>query len=445
MLVEKLERCLENIKSKDSEIRSFIEVWEDEVRKKAKDLELKKEKGKLYGYIAAIKDNMLIEGKQITAASKILKGHISTYTATAVKRLIDEDALIIGRTNMDEFAMGSSNENSAYFPTKNPNNLEYVPGGSSGGSAACVAADFCDISLGSDTGGSIRQPASFCGIYGLKPTYGTVSRYGLIAFASSLDQIGPFAKTVDDIKKVYDVIKGFDENDLTTYPEIPEIPPKKIEEITLGIINFDEKGCDDEVINNFQKAINEISKKVKNVKKIEIPHLKYAIGAYYIISSSEASSNLARFDGIRYGRYIEGDDLGESYEKTRGEGFGSEVKRRILLGTYALSAGYYDAYYLKAQKIRALIKKDFDEAFKEADVLMIPTTPTTAFKIGEKISNPLSMYLNDIFTVSVNLAGICGLNIPYGKNEKNLPYGIQLIGNNFCEDYLFETAKGFTV
>ncbi|HOJ86897.1 MAG TPA: amidase family protein, partial [Elusimicrobiales bacterium] len=284
-LAEKVKEHINKIKEKDGEIKSFIEVWEEDSIKRAKELELKKEKGKLYGKIVAIKDNMLFEGKEITAGSKILKGHISAYTATAVKKMLDEDAIIIGRTNMDEFAMGSSNENSAYFPTKNPINTDYVPGGSSGGSAAAVAADFADISLGSDTGGSIRQPASFCGIYGLKPTYGTVSRYGLIAFASSLDQIGPFAKTVEDLKSAYDTIKGFDPNDSTTYKEMKEPSDKKLSDMSLGIIEFDEKGCDEAVIENFNKAIGELSKKTKKTVKIKMPHLKYAISSYYIVAS----------------------------------------------------------------------------------------------------------------------------------------------------------------
>jgi len=440
-LVEKTKNYIEKIKKEDKDIGAFIEIWEEDSIKRAEELEKKENKGKLYGKIVAIKDNILFEGKEITAASKILKNHISTYSATVVKKLLDEDAIIIGRTNMDEFAMGSSNENSSVKITRNPLNPDYVPGGSSGGSAAAVSAGFCDIALGSDTGGSIRQPAAYCGIYGLKPTYGSVSRYGLIAFASSLDQIGPMARNIDDLENAYNVIKGWDENDSTTYKDIPDVTYKKISELTIGVIKFEKKGVDDGVLNSFEKFISELKKKVKNVVKVDIPHLKYAIGAYYIISSSEASSNLARFDGLRYGSYIEGKDLIETYEKTRGELFGPEVKRRIILGTYALSAGYYDEYYLKAQKVRTIIKDDFDEAFKKVDALVIPTTPTPAFKIGEKIDDPLSMYLNDIFTVSVNLCGICAINIPFGKNDKNLPYGMQVIANNFCEKYLFEIGR----
>jgi len=440
-IVEKTKNYVEKIKKEDANIGSFIEIWEEDSIKRALYLSKKQNKGKLYGKIVAIKDNILFEGKEITAASKILKNHISTYSATVVKKLLDEDAIIIGRTNMDEFAMGSSNENSSIKITRNPLNTDYVPGGSSGGSAAAVSAGFCEIALGSDTGGSIRQPAAYCGIYGLKPTYGSVSRYGLIAFASSLDQIGPMAKNIEDLKDAYNTIKGWDPNDATTYKNIVEPPDKKISEISVGVIKFEKKGIDLGLLDSFEKFIDELRKRVKNVVEIEIPHLKYAIGAYYIISSSEASSNLARFDGLRYGSYVEGKDLLEKYEKTRGELFGPEVKRRIILGTYALSTGYYDEYYLKAQKVRTIIKNDFDEAFKKVDVLVIPTTPTPAFKIGEKINNPLSMYLNDIFTVSVNLCGICALNIPFGKNDKNLSYGMQVISNNFCEKYLFEIAK----
>jgi aspartyl-tRNA(Asn)/glutamyl-tRNA(Gln) amidotransferase subunit A len=444
MIVEKTARYLENIKKSDDKIKAFIEVWEYDAMERAKRLEIEvkngRTPGRLYGYVVAIKDNMLYKGKSITAASKILENHISAYTATAIERLLKDDAVIIGRTNMDEFAMGSSTENSSYFSTKNPVNTNYVPGGSSGGSAAAVAADFSDVALGSDTGGSIRQPASFCGVYGLKPTYGTVSRYGLMAFSSSLDQIGPFAKSIDDIKAVYDVIKGYDPKDSTTYKTIPDVQEKKYSELKIGIVDFDTNAMDKGVQSNFEKAIETISK-ISKTKRIKLPHLKYAISTYYIISSSEASSNLSRFDGIRYGRYVEGADINESYGKTRGEGFGSEVKRRIILGTYSLSAGYYDAYYLKAQKARRIIKNDFVEAFKDVDVIMLPTTPTPAFKIGEKINDPLSMYLNDIFTVPVNLAGICAMNVPYGKSYDGLPYGIQFISNNFCESYLFEAAK----
>lgn len=440
-LKEKIEKYINNAKEKNKTLNAFIEIYENEALKQAEEIEEKiknvKKPGRLYGKIIAIKDNILYKGHEITCASKILKNHISTYSATVVKKIIEEDGIIIGRTNMDEFAMGSSTENSVYGPSKNPFNNDYVCGGSSGGSACAAAADMCDISLGSDTGGSIRQPAAFCGVYGLKPTYGTVSRYGLIAFASSLDQIGPFAKKLEDLKIAYETIKGYDENDSTTVKNIPEIKPKKINEMKIGVFK-NLNGCDKDVIENFNRAVNTISQKAEIIE-IDIKTLKYAISAYYIISSSEASSNLARFDGLRYGNYVESEDLISSYESTRAN-FGSEVKRRILLGTYSLSAGYYDAYYLKAQKVRKVIKEEFDRIFKKVDIIMLPTTPTAAFKIGEKIKDPISMYMSDIFTVPVNLAGICAINIPYGKNEKGLPLGIQFIANSFCENYLFEAA-----
>lgn len=443
-IVEKVERYLAEIKNKNDKLGAFVEVWEKDAIHQAENIyrEVKagREPKRLYGYVAGLKDNILLEGKEFTACSKILKNYRATYTATAVKKMIEEDAVFIGRTNMDEFAMGSSTENSAYFPSRNPINPEYVCGGSSGGSACAVAANMCDVALGSDTGGSVRQPAAFCGVWGLKPTYGSVSRYGLIAFASSLDQIGPIAKNVDDLKKVYDVIKGYDPNDNTS--KILEEPPKKsVDEMKVGVINFDKRGVDEDIINAFEKAVEEIKKHVKEIRKIELKHLRYAINAYYIISSCEASSNLARFDGIRYGLRINGDTLDDTYFNTRTYGFGREVKRRIILGTYALSAGYYDEYYLKAQKVRNLIKMEFENAFKDVDILIIPTTPTKPFKIGEKIDDPLKMYLNDIFTVPVNLAGICALSFPWGSSKEGFSHSIQLIGNYFCEEWLFELSR----
>ncbi len=441
-VVEKTQYYIDRIKEKNKILNAFVEVWEDDALNRAKEIETKgrvDKKGKLYGYVIAVKDNILVENKEITACSKILKGHISTYTATAVKKLIDEDAVIIGRTNMDEFAMGSSTENSAYFPSRNPINPEFVCGGSSGGSACAVAADMCDAALGSDTGGSVRQPAAFCGVWGLKPTYGSVSRYGLIAFASSLDQIGPLSKNLEDLKRVFDVIKGYDPKDNTSLPAV-DVPNKDVCEMRVGVIDFDRKGVDEEIVSSFDLAVKEIEKIVKNVKRVEIKHLKYAINAYYIISSAEASSNLARFDGIRYGNRVDGQTLEEVYIKTRSIGFGPEVKRRIMLGTYALSAGYYDEYYLKAQKVRNLIKQEFDQAFKDVDILVIPTTPTLPFRIGEKIDDPIKMYMNDIFTVPVNLAGICALSAPYGKSSSGFRYSVQFIGNKFCEKWLFDLA-----
>ncbi|MGC8867619.1 MAG: Asp-tRNA(Asn)/Glu-tRNA(Gln) amidotransferase subunit GatA [Elusimicrobiales bacterium] len=442
-VVEKLHYYIDRIKEKNKRLGAFVEVWEDDALKRAEELKAKAisdKKGKLYAYVIAVKDNILVEGKEITACSKILQGHISSYTATAVKKLVDEDAIIIGRTNMDEFAMGSSTENSSYFPSRNPINTDFVCGGSSGGSACAVAADMCDAALGSDTGGSVRQPAAFCGVWGLKPTYGCVSRYGLIAFASSLDQIGPISKDLETLKKVFDVIKGYDPCDNTSLA-IPNIPHKDACEMKVGVIDFDKSGVDDDVISSFDSAVRDITNVVKNVKRVEIKHLKYAINAYYIISSSEASSNLARFDGVRYGKRACGDSIDEVYVNTRSSGFGREVKRRIMLGTYALSAGYYDEYYLKAQRVRNLIKQEFDEAFKDVDILVIPTTPTLPFKLGEKIDDPIKMYLNDIFTVPVNLAGICALSAPYGRSSLGFRYSVQFIGNRFCENWLFEIAR----
>ena len=443
-LVDKVKRYLDEIDAKDREIKAFVEVWREDAIKRAINLsqEVKngKKPGKLFGYVCAVKDNILVEGKEITACSKILKGHISSYSATVIERMLKEDVILIGRTNMDEFAMGSSTENSAYFISRNPIKDGYVCGGSSGGSAAAVSANMCDVALGSDTGGSVRQPAGFCGVWGLKPTYGSVSRYGLIAFSSSLDQIGPIGRNLDDLIAVYDVIKGKDPKDNTTV-DIPEIEQKKVSEMRVGVIQFDPEGVESDVMSNFEKAVDEIKRNVKEVRKVDIKHLKYAINAYYIISSSEASSNLARFDGVRYGFRGEGRDLDEVYLNTRSNGFGREVKRRIMLGTYSLSAGYYDEYYLKAQKVRNLIKMEFEDAFKDFDILLIPTTPTKPFKIGQKIDDPLKMYLNDIFTVPVNLAGICALSAPYGVSEEGFKYSIQFIGNYFCERWLFDLAR----
>lgn len=442
-LIEKVKGYLAQIEKRNNELGAFVEVWKEDAIKRAEELvsNIKngKKPGRLFGYVCALKDNILVKGKEVTACSKILKGYISPYTATVVERMLDEDVVLIGRTNMDEFAMGSSTENSAYFVSKNPINPDYVCGGSSGGSACAVAAMMCDFALGSDTGGSIRQPAAFCGVWGLKPTYGTVSRYGLIAFASGLDQIGPIARNVEDLKRVYDVIKGIDERDNTTC-QIPKVEEKKASEMKVGVINFDPKGVEEDVMEMFERAVDDIKKEVKEVKKVDIKHLKYAINAYYIISSSEASSNLARFDGIRYGLQEDGKNLEEVYINTRSRGFGMEVKRRILLGTYSLSAGYYDEYYLKAQKVRNLIKMEFEDAFKDVDILLLPTTPTKPFKLGSKIDDPIKMYLNDIFTVPVNLAGISALSCPYGKSPEGFRYSVQFIGNYFCENWLFELA-----
>ena len=443
---EVLNFFLEKIKNEDDKIGAFIEVFEKSARQKAREIDEKiksgKQIGKLAGAIISIKDNILYKGHKISCASKILNGYISPYNSTVIDKLLKEDAIIIGRTNMDEFAMGSSTENSGIKKTRNPLNLDYVPGGSSGGSAAAVKAGFCHISLGSDTGGSIRQPAAFCGVYGLKPTYGSVSRYGLVAFASSLDQIGPISNNISDLKLIYDVIKGYDYRDSTSKNYNLE-NQEEISNITAAI----PENILDDIEVDLKKYFISFIEKIKNsgikIINIKMPYIKYALGAYYIISSAQASSNLAKFDGLKYGNFINDNDILNSYKKTRGFGFGPEVKRRILIGTYLLSKGYYDKYYLKAEYVADIIKKEFSEIFRKADLIIMPTTPTAAFKIGEKL-DPISIYTSDIFTVPVNLAGICALSIPYGMREKdNMPYGIQLIGDYFCEDKLFKIAQKF--
>ncbi|OGM96904.1 MAG: aspartyl/glutamyl-tRNA amidotransferase subunit A [Candidatus Yanofskybacteria bacterium RIFCSPHIGHO2_02_FULL_38_22b] len=408
----------------------------------------------LAGVPAAIKDNMLIDGTVATAGSKILENYTSAYDATVIDKLKKAGVQFLGKTNMDEFAMGSSVENSAFGPTKNPHDLERVPGGSSGGSAAAVAADLCVFALGSDTGGSIRQPASFCGVVGLKPTYGRVSRHGLIAMSSSLDQIGPITKNVYDTALVLNTICGQDKFDSTTVSrEVPDFTKnldKSIKGLRVGVpkeyftapTGRQDEGLSSEVRISVQNYISELEKLGCEISEISLPHSEYALAVYYIIMPSEVSSNLARFDGIRYGHSSQkSKTLLEVYENSRSEGFGAEPKRRIMLGTFALSSGYYDAYYLKAQKVRSLIKKDFDNAFGKVDIIVGPTAPTTAFKIGEKSGDPLSMYLSDIYTVPVNLAGLPAISIPCGKgSESGLLVGFQIIANSFDEETLLRVA-----
>ncbi len=402
--------------------------------------------GKLAGMVIAVKDVLAIKDKPLTCSSKILSNFESLYTATAIQKLINEDAIIIGKTNCDEFAMGSSNENSYFGPVKNPVNKNYVTGGSSGGSAAAVAANLCDAAIGTDTGGSIRQPAAFCGIFGMKPSYGRVSRYGLNAFASSFDSIGTFAKNIYDIALVHEVLSGFDNNDSTSenvsVPEYSSLK-KDIENIKIGIPKeYFAEGLNEEVKSAIDKKIELIKSKGIEIVEINLPMTEFSIATYYILTTAEASSNLARFDGARYGYRTQLKvGLKEMYTKSRSEGFGTEVKRRIMLGTYVLSAGYYDAYYRKAQKVRRLIKEDFENAFKKVDLILTPTSPTTAFKIGEKSSDPLEMYLSDIYTTSANLAGIPGLNIPVGFDNNGLPIGMQLMANQFEEDLLLSFAN----
>jgi len=443
----------ENIKKHEKNINAYLEVFDDayeEAEEEDKKIMAGEEPKSLAGIPLAIKNNIMIKGKICSAGSKILENYKATYDATVIKKLRDKGAVFIGRTNMDEFAMGSSTENSAFGPTKNPYDLERVPGGSSGGSAAAVAQQECLAALGSDTGGSIRQPAAFCGIVGLKPTYGAVSRYGLIAMASSLDQIGPLAKTTEDVELLFNAIKGKDSFDSTSV-DFEKFRVKKSETKTIGVPKEffslregGKEGLDKDIAANILKAIDFFKDNGYLIKEVSLPYAEYNLPAYYILMPAEVSANLARFDGIRYGFSEKGDNLLEDYMKTRGKGFGKEVRHRIILGTYVLSAGYYDAYYNQAQKIRALIKKDFENVFKEVDVLITPTTPNPPFKIGEKTSDPLQMYLEDIYTVSANLAGVPAISFPVGftkREGKKLPVACQLIGPWFGEEILFDLSK----
>lgn len=445
---ELVEETLKIIKILDPKVRAFLKIFEEEALVQAEQADkkiTKGEKGILLGIPISIKDNICIRGYPTTCGSKILEDFIAPYDATVIKKLKEEGAIFIGKTNMDEFAMGSSTENSAFFPTHNPWDLERVPGGSSGGSAAAVALRMGLGSLGSDTGGSIRQPAAFCGVVGFKPTYGLVSRYGLVAFASSLDQIGPFGLTVEDTAIILRVIAGNDPKDSTSAPvEIPDYLTLIKENVTTRFkIGLPKEYFFFEIDPEINNKIEEVVKLLKNkheIREISLPHTEYALATYYIIAPAEASSNLARYDGVKYGLRIESSNLIEMYKKTRGKGFGKEVKRRIMLGTYALSAGYYDAFYLKASKVRTLILRDFIEAFKEVDLILTPVTPTPPFKLGERITDPLQMYLSDIFTIPVNLAGLPGISLPIGLTSTNLPIGIQIIGPHFREDLVLSLA-----
>ncbi|MBI9073410.1 MAG: Asp-tRNA(Asn)/Glu-tRNA(Gln) amidotransferase subunit GatA [Melioribacteraceae bacterium] len=445
-LQENVQYFLNQIKTKEH-LNAFNFVFDDAIEQ-ANTISKKIEDGtagKLAGMVVAIKDVLAIKDKPLTCSSKILKDFVSIYNATAVKKLIDEDAIIIGKTNCDEFAMGSSNENSAFGAVLNPVDEERVPGGSSGGSAAVVAAGLCDVSLGTDTGGSIRQPAALCGIYGLKPTYGRVSRYGLTAFASSFDSIGPFSNNVEDAALVMEVIAGYDKNDSTS---VNKGIPGYLENIALdkklkiGVPKeFFAEGLDPEIKESIETQIEKLKSDGFEIVNIDLPHTQYSIATYYILTTAEASSNLARYDGARYGTRKENPkDLIDMYTSSRSENFGDEVKRRIMLGTYVLSAGYYDAYYKKAQKVRRLFKNDFDKAFELVDIILTPTVPATAFKLAEKMNDPLAMYLGDIYTTSANLAGIPGINIPVGKNSSGLPIGMQLMSAQFNEETLFQMS-----
>ncbi|MEK6591162.1 MAG: Asp-tRNA(Asn)/Glu-tRNA(Gln) amidotransferase subunit GatA [Nitrospinota bacterium] len=443
---------LKRINEVERDVHSFITLTEDEAIKQAGDADRKMMSGEdlpLLGIPLAIKDLICIQGVRTTCGSKILSSYIPPYDATVIKKLRGSGALFLGKLNMDEFAMGSSTETSFFGITRNPWNLETIPGGSSGGSAAAVAADECSGSLGSDTGGSIRQPAAMCGIAGLKPTYGRVSRFGLVAFASSLDQIGPMTKDVTDIAILMNIISGRDSLDSTSadvpVPDFTKSLVSNVKGLKIGIPKeYLVEGMDGDVEKSVMDAIGLFKKLGAEVMDVSLPHTDYAISTYYVIAPAEASSNLARYDGVKYGyRTDNSRNLLDMYKKTRREGFGSEVKRRIMLGTYALSSGYYDAYYLKAQKVRTLIKRDFDEVFKTCDILVTPTAPTPAFKIGEKFDNPIQMYLSDIFTISINLAGVPAMSIPCGFSKKGLPIGLQIIGKHFDEETIIRAAYTF--
>ncbi|HDZ54437.1 MAG TPA: Asp-tRNA(Asn)/Glu-tRNA(Gln) amidotransferase subunit GatA [Candidatus Nealsonbacteria bacterium] len=455
---------LERTEDLNKKISSYLTVTFDSALSEAKKIDdlirQRKKISMLAGIPLAIKDNILVEGVRCTAASKILEAYIAPYDATVVKRIKEQGAVILGKTNLDEFAMGSSTENSAFGTTKNPYDLMRVPGGSSGGSTAAVAANMCCYALGSDTGGSIRQPASFCGVVGLKPTYGAVSRYGLIAMASSLDQIGLATKTVEDAKIVFEAIAGKDPLDSTSV-ELPKLPARgearqrrqttnySPQTLKIGVPKeYFIQGMDPEVERIIRDSIEKLESLKIKIEEISLPHTDYALASYYIIMPSEASANLARYDGIKYGHSITRDrkaevkNLLDVYLRSREGGFGEEVRRRIMLGTYVLSAGYYEAYYLRAQKVRTLIKKDFEKAFQKVDLILTPVSPTPAFKIGEKITDPLTMYLSDVFTIAVNLAGLPAISIPVGKIGK-LPVGLQIIGKPFSENTILEFGQFF--
>jgi len=448
---ELLEEYLREIKENNEELNAIIEVYKDDAVAQAKDADNMFKDGTatyLTGIPIVTKDNILIKGKPATAASNILKGHIATYEGMAIKNLKEKGAVLIGRANMDDAAMGSSTQSSCYGPTKNPLDKTRVPGGSSGGSTASVAGNMALGALGSDTAGSIRQPASFCGLVGLKPTYGSVSRNGLIALGSSLDVIGPIAKTVGDVEIIFEAIKGKDKLDSTSVSD-DMYEKKEIKKPVIGVLDIEELagiGAKITSLDNFDAAVARLKTLGYETKKISLPNIKYSVPAYYVILPAEASTNLARFDGVKYGLHIEGEDLLEDYMISRGKGFGDEVRRRIMIGTYVLSAGYHDAYYNKAQAVRKLITEDFTNAFKDVDVIVTPTTPGTAFKLGEKIDDPVSMYLEDIFTVPANLSGIPAITLPSGFVEEdgsNLPLGLQIMAPHMREDLLFTIGKDF--
>ena len=441
------------IQSDDRDVHAYLTLCRERAMEKAAGIDRQAERGDplppLAGVPVGIKDVMVIQGVRATAGSRILENFIAPYTCTAVARLEAAGAVVLGKMNCDEFAMGSSNENSAYGPVRNPRDLTRVPGGSSGGSAAAVAAGMAVATLGSDTGGSIRQPAAFCGVVGLMPTYGRVSRYGLIAFASSLDHIGPLTRTVKDAAIMLRHIAGRDPLDSTSaelpVPDYAATVAQPVRGLKLGIPHeYFAEGLDPEVRAAVEAAIELLAEAGCEIVPISMPHTAYAIPTYYLIATAEASSNLARYDGVRYGfRSPQARTLSEMYRRTRDGGFGAEVKRRIMLGTYALSAGYYDAYYLKAQKVRTLLTRDFEEAFRQVDAIVTPTAPTPAFKLGEKVEDPLAMYLNDIYTVTADLVGVPGISVPCGESKEGLPIGLQILGRHFDESTVFRVANAY--
>ncbi|MBI5892796.1 MAG: Asp-tRNA(Asn)/Glu-tRNA(Gln) amidotransferase subunit GatA [Deltaproteobacteria bacterium] len=451
--LELTETFLKRIDAVDGKIKAFITITRENAIEQAKEADKKLASNKditpLTGIPISVKDIFCTKGIKTTCASKILSNFIPPYDAHVIKKLKDAGAVILGKNNMDEFAMGSSTENSAFFTTKNPWDIERVPGGSSGGSAASVAANECAASIGTDTGGSIRQPAALCGIVGLKPTYGRVSRYGMIAFASSLDQAGPMTKDVTDCAIMLNAMAGYDPQDFTSInapvPDYTKALTKDVKGLKIGIPKeYFIEGLDIDIEKSVKHAIDVLKKQGASVIDVSLPHTEYAVAVYYLVATAEASSNLARYDGVKYGhRAKDSKNLIDMYRKTRSDGFGPEVKRRIMLGTYSLSAGYYDAYYKKASQVRTLIKRDFEDAFKKCDVILTPTAPTPAFKIGEKTADPLTMYLSDIFTISCNLAGIPGISIPCGFTKDNLPIGLQILGKPLDEETVLKVSFAY--
>jgi aspartyl-tRNA(Asn)/glutamyl-tRNA(Gln) amidotransferase subunit A len=447
---ELVEESLRHIERTDKQVQAFLSLDPERAMEQANELDARVDaagNGALFGIPMALKDNICTKGIRTTCGSQILKEYIPPYNATVVDKLNQAQAILLGKLNMDEFAMGSSTENSSFFPTRNPWNLEYVPGGSSGGSAAAVAAGQVPFALGSDTGGSIRQPAAYCGVVGLKPTYGRVSRFGLVAYASSLDQIGPVTRTVEDAALVLSAIAGHDPYDSTSAdlpaPDYRAALTGEIKGLKVAMAKeYFAEGIDPAVADTVREAIRVLESLGAVVEEVSLPHTRYAVAAYYLLAPAEASSNLARYDGVRYGMRVDAETLIDMYKQTRSQGFGTEVKRRIMLGTYALSSGYYDAYYLRAQKTRTLIKQDFDRVFETYDVIVSPTAPTTAFAIGEKINDPLTMYLNDICTIPVNLAGIPAISVPCGF-VNGLPVGLQIIGKAFAESTILRVAHAY--